>query len=204
MGALTGVLDEPHLIERAQAGDRDAFGRLVEAHQDRLYHFVRRQTRDDDQALDISQEAFVKAWTKLSQFRSESRFSTWLFSIAANECRSRHRSRKLEPVSLDEAAMQVSDPGAQGAQVAMESDEKDSALHKALKSLDSDYSQPLILLHFQGESYQTISDILSIPLGTVKTRIHRGHKFLAEKLRSSGIFETPRARQASKVHKANP
>ncbi|MGE4159631.1 MAG: RNA polymerase sigma factor [Planctomycetota bacterium] len=204
MGALTGVDDEPRLIERARGGDREAFGMLVDIHQDRLYHFVRRQSRDDDEAMDIAQEAFVKAWTKLALFRADSKFSTWLFTIAANECRSRHRSRKLEPVAIDDATMQVSDPHEQGAQATLESEELKASLHKALASLDSDYSQPLILLHFQGESYQSIADILSIPLGTVKTRIHRGHKFLAEKLRPLGKTETTSVRHASKGHKAQP
>lgn len=178
-------LDDAQLVTRAQKGDRAAFGALVERYQERVLNLCYRRLNDRDLALDASQEAFLKAYRALPRFRAESRFYTWLFRIAINEATTIYRSRaRRRAGSLDAetgegeripepAAGEGFDPEAD----ALQGDER-AVLMRAISELDDEQSQVVILRDVEQLSYQEVADVLEIPLGSVKSRLHRARTAL--------------------------
>jgi RNA polymerase sigma-70 factor (ECF subfamily) len=181
---LTGgsEYDESHLIRRCREQDTEAFRWLVQRYQSRIYNFVRRMVSNVDDAEDVTQEVFLKAFRNIRNYDGRAAFATWLFKIASNLCvdRARRRKRKAEPISLNEsfaASMLVpSDFRWNPEQLAVASEMK-AALETAIEAM-SDKLKPVLLLHdLEGMEYQQIADTLGIPLGTVKSRLFlaRGH-----------------------------
>ncbi len=183
------ALDDRALVTRVQEGDRDAFSTLVVRYQERVYNLVLRGLTDQDAALDVAQEVFLKAYRGLARFQGESQFFTWLFRITMNETITarRKRDRRGRPVSLDrtdEDGEKRSDPPAAtddpGAAVARLDDQ--ALVQQAIAGLDDEQAQVLLLRDIDGRSYQEISEILECPLGSVKSRIHRARLALKDKL----------------------
>jgi RNA polymerase sigma-70 factor, ECF subfamily len=180
------ALDDRALVVRTQEGDRDAFSALVVRYQERIYNLVLRGLGD---AVGVAQEVFIKAFRGLERFQGESQFFTWLFRIAMNETISarRRRDRRLKPVSLDrenaegekmsDPAGTLEDPGAAAAS-------KDDAamVQAAIAGLDEEQAQVILLRDIDGRSYQEIAEILEVPLGSVKSRIHRARQALKDRL----------------------
>lgn len=183
------ALDDRALVVRTQEGDRDAFSALVVRYQERIYNLVLRGLGDADGALDVAQEVFIKAFRGLERFQGESQFFTWLFRIAMNETISarRRRERRGKPVSLDRENADgeklsdppgtLEDPGAAAAS-------KDDAamVQAAIAGLDEEQAQVILLRDIDGRSYQEIAEILEVPLGSVKSRIHRARQALKDRL----------------------
>jgi RNA polymerase sigma-70 factor (ECF subfamily) len=169
-------LTDADLIARALSReDRHAFGELVRRYQSPVRAFLSRMTRGDGHSADdLAQETFLKAWQKLPAYRGGSRFSTWLFGIALNEFRGMARRRK--ELALDEIESLPLEPSAcYDGNLSLD-------LTEALKLLNTDERATIILCCQNGLSHQEAAQVLSCPLGTVKTNILRGKEKLRRRL----------------------
>jgi RNA polymerase sigma-70 factor (ECF subfamily) len=172
------------LVEAFRKGKPGAFEAIVRAHQDRVYSFCARMLSDREDALDAAQEVFLSAWRNLSRFRGEAALSTWLLRIAANRCLNRIRRRKS--VSEREAPWPES-TGEEGEGIIFqpaggendhpdrlaETGEMREILTEALSQLDPGSRWMVLLSDVEGFSYEEIAALAEVPLGTVKSRLHR-------------------------------
>ena len=169
------VPPDARLVEAAQRGDRDAFGDLVARYQDRLFNTLLRIAGSREDAADAVQDAFVQAYVKLDSFRGDSQFFTWLYRIAMNVALSRRRRRR--PVgSLDAAKMNAGEEpmdAAAGPRDQLLAEERAQQVHSALADLGEVHRKILVLRELEGCSYETIADILELPVGTVRSRLFR-------------------------------
>ncbi|RME82305.1 MAG: sigma-70 family RNA polymerase sigma factor, partial [Planctomycetota bacterium] len=176
-------------VQKAKKGDREAFDQLVLLYQDRLYHTLFKIVKNEEDALDLSQEAFVRAFFKLSSFEENSSFYTWLFRIGVNLALTFIRKdKKHQVLSLmqlqpsedrpwEEEGYREKEPSA-----SLEEQEISNKVDMALSGLSEEFRIPLILKEFEGLKYEEIGEILQIPRGTVKSRIFRAREYLKEKL----------------------
>ena len=181
---------EDEAIRRCLGGEPDAFGVLVTTYQDRIHNTCLRLVRDREAAAEMTQETFLRAFEKLATFRRGARFSTWLYAIAINQCRSELRRRKTVKhrpmLSLDSAAEDGPAPpesrepaplsGAMRAETA-------ARLETELAALPATFREPIVLRDVEGLSYEEIADVLDVPIGTVRSRIHRGRDALRGRLK---------------------
>lgn len=176
-------LDDDECIARAQQGDVAAFSELVARYQDRIYRFLVRLTRSQDDALELTQETFLSAYQALARWRPDARFTTWLFRIARNEAFDWLRRKKLvEFVALgDEQDLDVADP-APTPDRALETVQRLRELDRALARLPTEHREILLLREIEEMSYDEIAEVLDIGLGTVKSRIARARAGLLEKM----------------------
>jgi len=176
--------DDGQLVQAALGGDKDAFGRLVERYQDRVFNTLVRVLGSRDDARDVVQDAFVQAFVKLDSFRGDAKFYTWLYRIAMNLALS-HRRRRRPTDSLDAAKDYAGEePVAQQPTAAEDLIQRERAalLQQALLKLNDEHRQILVLRELESCSYDTISEILEIPVGTVRSRLFRARLQLKEQL----------------------
>lgn len=174
---------EQSLIQRAQKGDTDAFASLVDEHQRYIYNLAFRVLKDENEALDLTQETFLRAWTALPNFRGQSQFRTWLYRITTNLCYNRlpNLRRSLNDLG-DDVMEEIPETNIENPAREFESGETRAHLHKAIDGLDANYKL-LITLRYQHElSYEEIASTLNLPLGTVKTGIFRAKEQLRRSL----------------------
>ncbi|HEX5836776.1 MAG TPA: sigma-70 family RNA polymerase sigma factor [Anaerolineales bacterium] len=172
---------EQSLIQRAQKGDPEAFAALVDEHQRYVYNLALRIVKDENEALDLTQETFVRAWMALPNFRGQSQFRTWLYRITTNLCYNRlpHLRRSLNDLGDDVLPEVVeSEDTASNPLRALESNEIRSQLHQAIDQLDANYKMLIVLRYHDELSYEEIASLLNLPLGTVKTGIFRAKEKL--------------------------
>lgn len=177
------VGDEPAtdrgLVDSVLAGDAGSFRELVDRHQTRIVAFLHRLCGCPEQALDLAQETFLSAHRHLDTFRNESRFSTWLHAIALNHARAAGRRRRpawsLDAVAADGRPL-VAEPAATLPTVSAGLEQEDLArrIAAALDRLDDRYREVVVLADMEDASYEQIAATLAIPLGTVRSRLHRG------------------------------
>jgi RNA polymerase sigma-70 factor (ECF subfamily) len=174
---------EADLVKKAQDGDTSAFGELVLTHQKFAYNVALRALHNPQDAEDLVQEAFMRAWNSLTSFRSEARFRTWLYRIVMNLCYNQLPKLRNDLIALDQARGQIQirtndpemDPVAQ-----LEGKEAILFLQRQIAGLPDRY-RIILMLRYQGNcSYAEIADILDLPLGTVKTGIFRARERLKE------------------------
>ena len=188
-------MTEPELIARAKQGDHSAFEQLVRENEKRIYNLTLRMVGNPEDALDLSQEAFLNAWKGLGSFKGDSAFSTWLYRLASNACLDFLRSKKRRqdttgsPLSLDdeEAPPPPADDSSRP-DLQLERKERIQALHRALDGLPVHHRQILVMRELSGLSYQEISDTLNLDLGTVKSRLTRARLALKKILSEDGNF----------------
>lgn len=179
--------DDRRLIADTLAGRTAAYGELVRRYQDRLYNTVVRVVDNTDDALDVVQETFISAYLALGSFKCESEFYTWLYRIAFNTAVSWRRKRRAT-VSLDghrdadhpahpPDPSEESRPGA-----ALERSEEAAKLHDALARLSAEHREVLVLKDIDGMKYEEIAEVAGIPIGTVRSRIHRARLELRDLL----------------------
>lgn len=175
-----GVSEETQLIDQALQGDRAAFTRLVELNQERLFASMLQVTGSPDEAEEVVQEAFIRAFMKLDTFQRNSQFFTWLYRIAFNSALTRKR-RKRARVSLDQwresNGMEVSDT-ADAVDEPMLRRERVAMVRDALQTLSEDHRSILVLREMQEHSYEDIAEILEISIGTVRSRLSRARNQL--------------------------
>lgn len=175
------------LIDNCLAGRQDAFGQLVERYQNRLFHSLVHLLGSTEDAQDAAQNAFVQAFEKLSTFRGQSQFYSWLFRIAYNLAVSDKRKTKRMPVSLEgrraASGLEPSDvnPSSEPS-YAMDVSDRQRIVQHALAELPVEFRTALVLKEMDGMSYEDIAEMLAIPLGTVRSRIHRARVELRDKL----------------------
>ncbi len=179
-----GESDEDIAV-RVQGGDSDAFGILVERFERKLMRYARKFLRDPDDAKDIVQEVFIKAYENIQSFDAARRFSPWIYRIAHNEFVNAIKKRARGPlfgIDLDVVFPHLTaDETADD--VALERDTQ-KILEDSLDELDPKYREPLVLYYFEGLSYKDMADILHIPMSTVGVRLARG-KAMLQKIAAS-------------------
>ena len=184
--------DDAQLINRSLQGQTDAFGLLVEKYQNRLFNTMTQVVGCPNEAEDIVQDAFVQAFVKLDSFRGDSAFYTWLYRIAFNQSISRRR-RKRPRVSLDhvhEAAGEEPHDDAEPPAEYLLRQERAEQLGRALADLSEEHRVILALRETNGSGYEEIADILDVPLGTVRSRLHRARLALRDRLEEM-VAENP-------------
>jgi RNA polymerase sigma-70 factor (ECF subfamily) len=173
------VLSDRDCALAARAGDDAAFAELVRRHQDAMYRFVLRMVGTRDEALDLTQEAFVRAWQALPQWEPEAQFRTWLFRIAANAALDALRRRRLvafEP--LDETFEPAADEPDPEKRVELK--RRVAALEASLAKLSPEHREILLLREVENMSYEEIGETLSLSEGTVKSRLARARTALLQ------------------------
>lgn len=192
----SGPVAEPErdedLVRRYVGGDRSAFAVLVERHERRMYNLALRMTGREEDARDATQEAFLMALRKLSSFRGEAAFTTWMHRVTVNACYDVLRKRQRTPV-VDASDHEYAGPAAP--------DHADATalaldVQRALATVPDDFRAVLILHDVQDLPYEEIAAILDVPVGTVKSRLHRGRVSLARALSGEGR-ERPGASEPS-------
>lgn len=186
---------EAEIIRRVQSGDTEAYEALVTEYQKNVYNLALRMTGNPEDAADMSQEAFIKAYSSLALFRGDSKFSVWLYRIVSNVCLDhlRRQSRRqtlslsVEDDEGDEAQIDIPDLS-QSPEELLERQLTREAVRRGLDSLPPAQRQILLLREIQGLSYEEISAALNIDEGTVKSRIFRARKKLCAFLVSDGTI----------------
>ena len=175
------------LIDQCLAGRREAFGQLVERYQHRLYHGLLHALGSAEDAQDIAQEAFVNAFEKLSSFKGQAAFYSWLFRIALNAAVSARRKTRRMSVSVDsrrdENGLEPTDENPSNEpSYAMDVSDRQRLVQRALAELSEEFRTALVLKEIEGMSYEEIAEVMEVPLGTVRSRIHRARLELRAKL----------------------
>jgi RNA polymerase sigma-70 factor (ECF subfamily) len=186
-------MDEREIIEKVRQGDTQAFEVLVERYQTKVYNLALRMCGNEDDAFDLAQDAFIRAWKSLSSFQFESAFSTWLFRLTSNLCLDYLRAKKRRAaVSLtmsgeedEQAQLDVPDPAMTPEEAVLASEDK-AILMEAINSLSADYRQIITLRAINDLSYAEIAKVLQIQEGTVKSRLSRARAELKNKLLQIG------------------
>lgn len=177
--------DDGQLIDEALAGETAAFGQLVLKYQDRLYNTLVNLVGCRDEAEDVAQDAFVQAFVKLSSFRRSSAFYTWLYRIAFNTAISRRRRRRVE-MSVEHGRETTGEEPLDHGDAPEDRllrQERAGQVQQALTALSDEYRAVLVLREMEGCCYETIADILDLPIGTVRSRLHRARLQLREELK---------------------
>ena len=188
-------MNELQWIEAAQQGDMGAFEELVKLYEKRVYALTLRMCKHPEDAAEAAQEAFLSAWQGLPFFRGEASFSTWLYRLASNACvdllrrEGRHKNAAGPSFNDEEAGVDVADHAPQP-QEALERKELKAQIEAGLQSLTPDHRQVLILREMHQLSYDEISAVLEVDVGTVKSRINRARKQLRNFLVKSGNFSS--------------
>lgn len=186
-------MTEQELIQAARRGDDSAFEELVRQYEKKVYHLALRMCGNQEDAMEVSQEAFLSIWRGLKFFRGDASFSTWVYRLTSNAAidylRRQNRRTALEGTSLDdeESHLEPSDP-APTPQQAVEREERSRHLQEGLMALSAEHRQVLLLRELHGLSYDEIGQQLELDLGTVKSRIARGREKLRKILLASGNF----------------
>jgi len=170
--------DEVSLLRCSLAGETEAWGEIISRYKDAVFGLCVGFLRNRADAEDITHDAFIRAYVNLRRYDLERRFSTWLFTIAANLCRNRLRYHRNHPVvELPDQIRGGPDPATVVAR-----EDRHAHVREALTHIPYGYRAPLVLRFYNDLSYREIADILAIPEGTVKTRIHRGKAMLKQRL----------------------
>jgi len=188
---MFGSLDDLSLVEACRGGQTEAFGALVRRYQDRLYATVLRLVGSSEDAEDVLQDTFVRAFERLDQFHGDSSFYTWIYRIAVNLALSGYRRRRVR-ASLKRSRMWSAPVSSEPADRSPEADptisleraEREKLIEDALDRLGPEHRAVVILKDFDGHRYEEISAILDIPVGTVRSRLHRARGELRELLRN--------------------
>ena len=183
--------DDQADVERVLAGDISAFEGIVRCWQGPLINLAYRFCRDRGRAEEMAQEAFLRAYRALAQWRKDAVFSTWLFALATNLYRSELRRIPALTVSLDDIA---EPPDARASDGGLEDQDRDLAVRRAVGALPAKYREALILFYFHDMDITTAARSLGLPEGTVKARLFRGREILRSKLPQ--LLAVPRLKEA--------
>ncbi|HEY0757326.1 MAG TPA: sigma-70 family RNA polymerase sigma factor [Ktedonobacteraceae bacterium] len=192
-GVVTSLAerDDLQLISASKNGDQDAFSLLVQRYQRQVFNLIFRMLQDYEEANEVTQEAFLAAWQGLPAFRGEARFSTWLYRIAYNcalkQLETRKRDKALQMALQAEQALELK--GEDPKSSLLETLDKQEMIQEQLSKLPPKYRVVLILRHLQDMTYEEMAEVLTMPVGTIKTHLFRARNLLKERLQ---IFEQER------------
>lgn len=204
-------MQQEELIRRAQSGDEHAFEQLLLAHQKSVYNLCLRMTGNPDDALDVSQEVFLRLWRSLGQYQFDAAFSTWLFRLTSNLCIDFLRTRKRK-AHLSLTVMQSGETEETGEEYSVPDAaplpeeqvlhaEKKQAVERAMASLPEDYRAVMQLRVVEELSYEQIAEVLQIRIGTVKSRLARARMQLRKLLLDGNFFDAASSeRMPEEVH----
>ncbi len=201
-GAEPSARADAEVVQRARSGDREAFRILVERYQGRAYGLALRVLRDEEQARDVVQDAFLKAYGSLDRFEGRSGFYTWLYRIVMNLCLdAKRRDRSGQQVEWSEevihggaaeaALAAAEDPQEPDPAAALERSELREQLTRAIEGLPEDARRIIELREIDDLSYQEIAECLGVPKGTVMSRLHYARRRLREALVAAGVQAGP-------------
>lgn len=178
-----GSAADRSLVERARAGDADAFERLIDARLDRAYRTAFAILRTDWDARDACQDAFVSAWRELPRLRDIDRFDAWLDRIVVNQCRTvlRGRRSRVREISIDASGASADLPGPSPIEALADED----LVRRAFERLPADQRSVLALHHGEGRPVAEIASLLGVPAGTVMWRLYRARRSLEKELREA-------------------
>jgi RNA polymerase sigma-70 factor (ECF subfamily) len=180
---------DKELVKRVQKGDKGAFDLLVLKYEHKIVNLVMRYVRDPETALDISQEAFIKAYRALPRFRGDSAFYTWLYRIAVNTAKNHLAAQRRRPADIE---LDLQDPDQYGLHAKLKetdtpeavalSDELQEILERAIQALPDDLRTAIVLRELDGMSYEEIAQTMDCPVGTVRSRIFRARDAIGKKV----------------------
>lgn len=182
--------NDKELVKRAQKGDKAAFGMLVTKYQYKVVKLVARYVKDEDEAQDIAQEAFIKAYRGLANFRGDSAFYTWLYRIAINSAKNYtvSQNRKTPAYAIDiedaeylESASSMKDLGTPERHVL--TSEVEDTIYRAINELPEDLKTAITLREIEGMTYDEIAGVMECPIGTVRSRIFRARETIDKHLK---------------------
>ena len=183
-------LEDKKLIDRALEGDENAFRSLLEKYRNLVFSIMLKMVRNKQEAEDLTQEAFMKAFASLASFNDEFAFSTWLMKIASNNCIDFLRKKKLKTYSIHEPIqykdekieIEIPDHDPSPERTLLQS-ERSRMIEETINELPERYRYVIILRHKEEKSYEEIAEIMNLPLGTVKAQIFRAREILYKKLK---------------------
>jgi RNA polymerase sigma-70 factor (ECF subfamily) len=172
---LSATAAERQLVERAQGGEREAFEELVRRHADRLYAVVLRFVADAEEAEEVTQEAFLRAWRSIDRFQGRSRFFTWLYRIGINEAKRRAERRPAAGAvrSLEDAPIEDAPDWSEAPELRAEQGDLRRVLEDAVRALPIEYRAPLILRDVEGLSTAEAAEVMELGEAAFKSRLHR-------------------------------
>ena len=203
--SLQGVIssqaeqNETHLVKASQQGDQDAFALLVQRHQRFVFNLRLRMVQDYEDASEVTQETFLAAWQGLPSFRGEARFATWLYRIAYHCClrqlERRQRQKNLQAVIQAQQVLEEMNREKLVEDI-LELRDRQAIVRGQMEHLPAKYRAVLILRHLQDMTYEEMSAILGMPIGTIKTHLFRARNLLKERLLAQHLC-VPESRESS-------
>jgi RNA polymerase sigma-70 factor (ECF subfamily) len=199
----SAVQVDQELVQRVKQGDKKAFDLLVLKYQPKIIQLIARYIKDPSEALDVAQEAFIKAYRALPNFRGESAFYTWLYRIAINTAKNHIAARarrpsdseiELETAEQFETAIRLKDQ--ETPEGILLSEEVAEAVRQAIEELPEELRTAITLREFEGLSYEEIAETMNCPVGTVRSRIFRAREAIDKKLRT--LYAGMRSKKAKK------
>ena len=182
--------EEEIWLEKARNGNKEAFGKIIEAYQSPVYNLAYRMLNNSGEAEEAAQEAFIRAYTRLDSYNPDHKFSTWLLSITSNYCIDQIRKRRALLLSIDEplaphpALMSDREEAPESQLVHSQQEEMVQSL---LDGLEPDYREAVILRYWHELSYEEIAEVMDTSVSAIKSRLFRARKQLAEIGLASGI-----------------
>ena len=190
---IATALSDHDLVVRAQKGSEKAYRELLERYQRPVFSLIYRMVRDREQAEDLSQETFVRVFNHIDRYDPAYKFSSWIFKIATNLTIDWMRKKEVPTVSIDGSRYATTSDEIEASTITVESKDETpeelliarelgNEIEQAITRLRPEYKTAILLRHVEDRPYEEIAQIMSLPLGTVKTYIHRGRKELQEML----------------------
>lgn len=188
---MSNMASDKKLVERVQKGDKGAFDLLVLKYQHKIVNLIMRYVRDPELALDIAQEAFIKAYRALPRFRGDSAFYTWMYRIAVNTAKNHLAAQRRRPMDVE---LDLQDPEQYDLHAKLKetdtpegvalSNELQETVERAIAALPEDLRTAIILRELEGMSYEEIAETMECPVGTVRSRIFRARDAIGKKVGS--------------------
>ncbi len=179
------------IVKRALDGEQDAYNILLKKYRGAIYSLVYKMVKNREEAEDLVQETFIKAFSALGTFNAQYAFSTWLFKIASNNCIDFLRKKRLQTMSIDKPTEAKDGPITKelpdpiiNPEAELIDTERKSIIEIAIDSLPSKYRIAILMRHKEEKSYEEIAEALDVPLGTVKARIFRAREKLKKHLKN--------------------
>lgn len=184
---------DQELVQRVQAGDKKAFDLLVMKYQQRIVHVITGFVHDPVEAMDVAQEAFIKAYRAIPNFRGDSAFYTWLYRIAINTAKNYLTAAARRPPQMDVDASEATNyfdapelKEFETPENKLMRDELENTIHEAIADLPEDTATAIRLREFEGMSYEEIAQAMDCPIGTVRSRIFRAREAIDKQIQSMG------------------